>query len=126
GVLFRSPRQPQVLPYAESIIGIPQDLLVRAGIHSINVFAALFLAVVGGNVALLMFARAATREREILVRRALGAARRRIVMQLFAEALVLAAIATALGLTVTDFALKWALAAMSTDADGWPFWIEGG
>ena len=118
--------QPRVLPYAESFIGIPQDLLVRAGIHSINVFGALFLVVVCGNVALLMFARAATREREILVRRALGAARSRIVMQLFTEALVLAAIAAVLGLAATDFALKWALAAMSTEAEGWPFWFEGG
>jgi predicted permease len=118
--------QPQVLPYAESIFAIPHDFLVRAGIHSINAFAALFLVVVCGNVALLMFARAATREREILVRRALGAARSRIVMQLFAEALVLAAIAAVLGLTASDFALKWALAAMSTEAEGWPFWLEGG
>jgi len=118
--------QPQVLPYAESFFAIPQDFLVRAGIHSINAFGALFLVVVCGNVALLMFARATTREREILVRRALGAARSRIVMQLFAEALVLAAIAAVLGLTATDFALKWALAAMSTEAEGWPFWMEGG
>lgn len=118
--------QPQVLPYAESFVPIPQDLLVRAGLHSINAFGALFLVVVCGNVALLMFARAATREREILVRRALGAARSQIVMQLFTEALVLAAIATVLGLAATDFALKWTLAAMSTEAEGWPFWFEGG
>jgi putative ABC transport system permease protein len=118
--------QPRVLPYAESFFGIPQDFLVRAGFHSINAFGALFLVVVCGNVALLMFARAATREREILVRRALGAARSRIVMQLFAEALVLAATAAVVGLTATDFALKWALAAMSTEAEGWPFWFEGG
>jgi predicted permease len=118
--------QPQVLPYAESFLPIPPDFLVRAGIHSINAFGALFLVVVCGNVALLMFARAATREREILVRRALGAARSRIVMQLFAEALVLAVIAAVLGLTATDFALKWALAAMSTETEGWPFWFEGG
>ena len=118
--------QPRVLPYAQSFFEIPQDFLVRAGIHSINVFGALFLVVVCGNVALLMFARAATREREILVRRALGAARSRIVMQLFAEALVLAGIAAVLALTATDFALKWALAAMSTESEGWPFWVEGG
>jgi predicted permease len=118
--------QPRVMPYAESFVELPQDFLVRAGIHSINVFGGLFLVVVCGNVALLMFARAATREREILVRRALGAARSRIVMQLFAEALVLAALAAVIGLTATDFALRWALAAMSTEAEGWPFWVEGG
>jgi putative ABC transport system permease protein len=118
--------QPQVLPYAESFIEMPQDFLVRAGVHSINAFGALFLVVICGNVALLMFARAATREREILVRRALGAARSRIVMQLFTEALVLAAIAAVLGLTATDFALRWTLAALSTEAEGWPFWLEGG
>ena len=118
--------QPQVLPYAESFIEMPQDFLVRAGVHSINAFGALFLVVICGNVALLMFARAATREQEILVRRALGAARSRIVMQLFTEALVLAAIAAVLGLTATDFALRWTLAALSTEAEGWPFWLEGG
>lgn len=118
--------QPRVLPYAESIIGNPQDLLSKTGIHSLNAFGTLFLVVVCGNVALLMFARATTREREIVVRRALGAARSRIVMQLFAEALVLAAIAAVVALVATDVALKWALAAMSTEEEAWPFWFEGG
>lgn len=119
--------RPQVLPYAESFGEMPPDLLFRVGIHSFNAaFGALFLVVICGNVALLMFARAATREREILVRGALGAARSRIVMQLFAEALVLAAIAAVLGLTATDFALRWLLTALSTEAEPWPFWIEDG
>jgi hypothetical protein len=47
-------------------------------------------------------------------------------MQLFTEALVLAAIAAVLGLTATDFAVRWTLAALSTEAEGWPFWVEGG
>jgi putative ABC transport system permease protein len=118
--------QPRVLPYAKSFLPIPDDFLARAGVYSINAFGALLLVVICGNVALLMFARAATREREILVRRALGAARSRIVMQLFTEALVLAALAAVLGLTATNFALKWILAATATEADGWPFWLEGG
>ena len=49
----------------------------------------MLLMLVGANVALLMFARAAARESEIVVRTALGATRGRIIMQLFAEALVL-------------------------------------
>lgn len=117
---------PHVLPYVTSIIWIPPDLLVRAGIQSINLFAGLFLIVVCGNVALLMFARAATREREILVRSALGASRNRIVMQLFAEALVLGTLAAVVGVTATNLGVKWALDAMSSESDEWPFWIEGG
>jgi hypothetical protein len=118
--------RPQVLPYAESILWIPPNFLVRAGIHSANVFAALFLIVICGNVALLMFARAATREREILVRGALGAGRGRIVTQLFAEALVLGAFAALLGLTATSLGLRWGLDALRTESDGLPFWFEGG
>ena len=48
---------------------------------------AMLLVLVCANIALLMFARAATRESELVVRTALGATRGRIVMQLFAEAL---------------------------------------
>ena len=117
---------PHVLPYAESFMGIPPDFFVRAGIYSINVFAALFLILSCSNVALLMFARAATREREILVRGALGAGRGRIVLQFFAEALVLAALAALLGLTATHYGLQWALDALSSESDPWPFWLEGG
>ena len=84
---------PQVLPYANSIIWLPPDLFVQAGIHSINAFAVLLLIVICGNVALLMLTRTATREREILVRTALGATRGRILAQLVLEALVLATLA---------------------------------
>jgi ABC-type antimicrobial peptide transport system permease subunit len=62
-----------------------------------QVFALMLLVLVCGNVALLLFARAATRESEIIVRSALGASRRRIVVQLFAEALVLGGVAAASG-----------------------------
>ena len=53
----------------------------------------LLVVLICGNVALLLFARAATRESELLVRSALGASRGRIVAQLFAEALVLGGVA---------------------------------
>lgn len=117
---------PHVLPYAEAIMGIPPGFFMRAGLYSINVFAALFLVLCCSNVALLMFARAATRERQILVRGALGASRGRIVMQLFAEALVLGALAAVLGLTATNYGLLRFGDAIKNGLDDWPFWLHGG
>ena len=117
---------PQVLPYANAIIWLSPDLFVRAGVHSINAFAVLFLLLICGNVALLVFTRAATREREILVRTALGATRGRILAQLVVEALVLATLAAGLGLTATNVLLKGAAEMFSAGPDRWPFWFNGG
>ena len=70
---------------------------------SICFFAVMLLVLVCGNIALLMFARAATRENELVMRSALGATRGRIVVQLFAEALVLGGVAAAVGLGRSRF-----------------------
>ena len=68
-------------------------------------FVVVLVMVVCSTVALLLFARAAARETELLVRSALGASRRRIVTQLFAEALVLAGVAAVVGLAAAQLAL---------------------
>lgn len=120
--------RPRLFTFAESVRlfegpGEPVALLTG------NVFVMLLLVLVCANVGLLMFARAATRETEIVVRSALGASRRRIVMQLFAEALVLGSIAAVVGLTAAGWGVRWALDLMRGElADGsgnFAFWIDG-
>jgi predicted permease len=58
------------------------------------------------NVANLMLARGSARQRELEIRRALGAARIRIVRQLLTESLVLAVASAAIGLLSARFALE--------------------
>ena len=67
-------------------------------IQMVQFFFALLILVPFANVAILVYARTARRQGEIAVRNALGANRARIVMQLFVESFVLAAVAAALAL----------------------------
>jgi putative ABC transport system permease protein len=120
--------RPQLFTFAESVraIGGPgESMTLLFG----NVFVVMLLVLVCANVGLLMFARAATRETEIVVRSALGASRRRIVMQLFAEALVLGTLAAVVGLTAPGWGMRWGLDLLRgvlTDGSGnFPFWVDG-
>jgi predicted permease len=118
--------RPEVLPYAESTYPFRLDVGMRAGFYHVNVYPFLFVLLVSANVALLMFARAATRERELVVRSALGASRFRIVTQLFVEAVVLSAVATAVGLAATSPALTHVYGELQELAGPFPlpFWIR--
>ena len=58
------------------------------------------------------------------MRTALGASRRRIIGQLFAEALVLGGVAAIVGLFGAHFALQWWLGVSAPEAGGrLPFWF---
>ncbi|HJU65108.1 MAG TPA: ABC transporter permease, partial [Gemmatimonadaceae bacterium] len=119
--------RPRVMPYARSILDVSG--WASLAVMSINVPLLMLIVLICGNVALLMFARAATRESEIAVRSALGASRRRIIMQLFAEALVLGGVAAVVGLAAAGFGMRWvmgvaaALEGMQSRAK-LPFWFD--
>jgi putative ABC transport system permease protein len=120
--------RPQLFTFAESVRAIDgpgESMTLLTG----NIFVMMLLVLVCTNVGLLMFARAATRETEIVVRSALGASRRRIVMQMFAEALVLGGVAAVVGLTAAGWGVRWGLDHMRaelTDGSGnFSFWIDG-
>ena len=117
----------RIRPRAEQLAR-SNPVLSPVEILLINIFLILLLTLICGNVALLMFARAATREGEIAVRYALGASRLRIIAQLFAEALVLAAVATAVALVVADLGVRSRygfLSAMGVN-EPTPFWERDG
>ena len=117
--------RPEVLPYAESILPLQLDLTLLAGAWSLNAALLLFVALIFANVGMLVFARTASREGELVVRNALGASRRRIVSQLFVETLVLAALATLVGTGLAQLGIAHALGTFEAQLGSrLPFWFR--
>jgi putative ABC transport system permease protein len=115
--------RPLVLAYAHAFSEMddPQNALA---LYAVETAVVLLLVLIAVNVAILVYARTATRLGEIAVRAALGASRRRIVAQLFVEALMLAGVSGAIGIGLTAVGLREVEGAVLALVGRWPFWFS--
>ena len=115
--------RPMVMPYTHSITDIQGTttwMMVQ-----MQMMMSILLVVVALNVAVLVYARTAARQGEIAVRAALGASRRRVVLQLFVEALVLSLGASVVGLGLAQVGFQLGNRIMEAEM-GAPFWMDYG
>jgi predicted permease len=108
--------RPRVMPYAHPILDIGS--ITTRDFAAVQSLMSMLVLIVAVNVGVLVCARTATRQREIAVRTALGASRRRIVGQLFIEALVLSAAASAAGIGLARFGIAQGFAIYAAHGSG--------
>jgi putative ABC transport system permease protein len=113
--------QPRVLPYTYPFFDLDDPSAVWF-VHLAQSLISLILVIVCVNVAILVYARTATRQSELAVRAALGARRGRIVMQLFVEGLVLSGLSALAGLALAAVGLRQINMATEAVFPQLPFW----
>ncbi|MDH3424029.1 MAG: ABC transporter permease, partial [Gemmatimonadota bacterium] len=107
-----------IKPYTDEFIGQEE----RGVLYTMLFTVVLVLVIACANVANLLLARAAGRTRDLAIRSAMGADRRRVIMQMLSEAFVLAAVGAVLGTAIAYVGITLFDRAVSvTDP---PFWLD--
>jgi hypothetical protein len=119
--------QAEVVPFGLLYLGLPAGGI--AGLPEyryVQILALVLLLVACGNVAMLVFARTATRLQELAIRTALGANRVRLISQIFVETLLLAIIAAGMSVLALDWALDHVNLAALAGESALPYWLSLG
>jgi putative ABC transport system permease protein len=115
--------RPAVLPFTREHLDLTDPAIVWL-LRVAQLLVGALVFVVAINLAILFYARTVSRLGEIAVRTALGASRRRILGQLFTEALALSLVGTAAGLLLAGVALGRIQALLVGSGGTIPFWTE--